>query len=226
MGDKERVVLYLSEKTAENFRKKVSEIYGQTDGFMSHAGEQALREWADNDRAARIEKKLDDLLTHVPEEELERERDSTVSNGRKTVSDRRHENMVAELPDDAWVSADIVDSVIGKEAGDTYKTLKKYQNRLERNGDILPSPLPNEDKFATSPRKWALQVENDDRIDLTTINSEIGRLEEALGEDWYLEALPDDFIQGRELRYDNIPELSSSDYREENNLTTDTVSFQ
>jgi len=208
MSDKERVVLYLNEETAEAFRKQVAAMYGKADGNMSLAGENAIREWTDKDRAARIEDKLDTVLAQLDAPECERERNSAVSQEPTTPSDRRHAEMVEMLPDSGWVGEDVVERCIADASGDSRGTLKKYKKRMLRQGDLIKLPdgvAPDEDeRYAVSATTWAIRAENDDAITLSHIDTKVGELEPELGEDWYLEALPDPFIENNQLMYDEI----------------------
>jgi len=222
MGDKERLVLYVSEETADAFRDQVASMYGKVDGNQSQAGETAIREWLDKDRAARIESKLDDVLARLDETPDERERDSAVSSAGGKRVQKRHNSIANDLPEKTWVSEDVVTRCIAEHAGDSADTLRKYKRRLKQYGDLIELPEgvgdPDGDRFATSPEVWAIRAENDRDIRPTHINHVIGDLEPALGEGWYLDALPDEFIRHRDLCYDQIPGLSSLDYQEDHGL--------
>jgi len=225
MSDKERLVFYVSEPTAEAFREQVADMYGKADGNMSLAGENAIREWVDNDRAARIEDKLDAVLAELDAPACERERDAAVSGtdadtlpDSPTPTHKRHVQIVHTLPDDTWIDDDAIDAAIGEVAGDSRGTLKKYRTRLERQGDIIPLPEgvdPGaEERYATSPRVWALRAENDDAITAAHIDAVVGELEDELGEGWYLDALPDAIAENNRLKYD---EIAATDYEPERN---------
>lgn len=223
MGDKERLVFYVNEETAESFRKQVAEMYGKADGNMSLAGENALREWTDKDRAARIEDKLDEVLTHLDEKPDERERNPEVSSEMGPRIQDRYDSIVHDLPEKTWIGDDVVERCIAKHAGDTDDTFRRYKRNLKQHGELIELPEgvdgPDGERYATHPRTWALRAENDDRIKPAHIDAVVGELEPALGEDWYLDALPDDYIKHNQLCYDEIPALSSLDYQEAHNLT-------
>lgn len=223
MGEKERLVFYVNEETAEAFRAQVAEMYGKADGNLSLAGENALREWTDKDRAARIEDKLDEVLTHLDEKPDERERNRAVSSGDGKRVRNRQNSIADDLPEKQWVGEDVVDRLIAKHAGDSADTLRKYKKRLKQEGDLIELPEgvgdPDGERYATHAMTWALRAENDDRIRPAHIDVMVGELEPALGEGWYLEALPNDYIKHNQLCYDEITGLSSIDYQEANNLT-------
>lgn len=62
-----RITFHVSDDAEEAFRAKVRELFGHEHGNLSKAGELALREWSDQDRDARNERKIDDLANKVEE---------------------------------------------------------------------------------------------------------------------------------------------------------------
>lgn len=89
MTDRVRIVGRIDPEIKKQFQEYVEETLGGKQGDQSRAMERALKEYMDNDRAARIESKVDDVLDQLDEmestppprsdESSERERQSTTS---------------------------------------------------------------------------------------------------------------------------------------------------
>lgn len=108
------------------FVEQVIEWEGQKSGELGRHVENALSEYVDNDRLARVERKLDALLedsnathTHTP-------RDTSVKLNR--IADRINGGDRVVIPDDAIVRA------IEDIAGVDDRTVKKYRQQLKRRG--------------------------------------------------------------------------------------------
>lgn len=229
MTNRERITLYVSTEAKEQFEKAVSEFYGQTDGFKSQAGELALREWADKGRDARIEEKLDQLLEFHEgggsDESLERER--RASNGSDSTSisptnptEKSIQAIVADLPNNTVLNESLVETPIENHAGSSYKTLKKYKRLLAKRNHIFPIP-DSSGEFATSASTLAMQCEIRDRISPADTREIVRSYADSLGadlehpEEWYLEELDEKYVEHNSLKFDRVPDLDSSEWREE-----------
>lgn len=223
------------------FKEFVEETTGGNKGDYSRLLERALIEYMDNDRSARIESKVDEVLDRLDEFEdtphppsqdsLERERQTaTSSNPSSDTFNTRTEQAIgaiaADLPDGTAISESMIETAIEDNAGASFKTIKKYKRLLKKRGEAIPSPITSEEKWYTSQTSLALMCENTDDVTPHDIDVLIGQYEESLGSEWYLEALPNDYMAHTELKYDRHPELDSAPYRNENGLEIDTKTFQ
>jgi hypothetical protein len=225
----------------QDFKQYVEETTGGNQGDYSRLLERALVEYMDNDRGARIESKVDDVLdkldefadTPTPrsEESLERERQSATSSNPpidsfNTRTEQAVQAISADMPNESSITESMVETAIEDNAGASYKTVKKYKRLLRKHGHAIPSPITGEDKWYTSVTPLALTCENNDKVTPHDIDELIGEYQDTMGEQWYLEALPDNFITNKDLKYDRHPNLDSSAYISEHDLEADTKTFQ
>lgn len=225
----------------KQFKEYVQENSSGNKGDYSRLLERALVEYMDNDRGARIESKIDELHEKFDEleappptrsdDELERERQSATSSndsvgGFNTRTEETVAAIAADLQGSNSVNESILETAIEDNAGASYKTLKKYKRLLRKRGLAIPSPHVDEDVFYVDPTPLALTCENDEKISPHDIDQLVGEYADALGEDWYLEALPDAYIADNELDYDKYPDLDSAEYRDQHGLTIDSKTFQ
>lgn len=195
--------------------------------FYGPNGEEPEDEVSEDSNSATLADQVMQLVGGASESGMERER-RAVSNP-SNPTQQRAEEIRADLPDSEWVSEDLVNAIIGTHAGESYKTLKKYRQILVREGDLIPSPVPGNDEYATSPQKVALVCEHHEKISLADIDRIVGEYADKLGDDWYLDALPGTYIQNNQLRYEKLENIDGSvdEYREENGLLgEDTPGFQ
>lgn len=241
MTDRVRIVGRIDPEIKKQFQEFVEEQTGGHQGDQSRLMERALVEYMDNDRSARIESKVDDVLDRLDEMEsppppqsedtLERERQSATSSndpfdGYNTRTEETVAAIAADLPESTSINESMLETAIEDNAGASYKTLKKYKRLLKKRGVAIPSPHVEEDTFYTDSTPLALTCESDETISPHDIDVLVGEYVDELGDEWYLEALPDDYIAHNELDYDRHPELDSSGYRDENGLTIDSKTFQ
>lgn len=241
MTDRERIVGRIDPEIKKRFQEFVEETTGGNQGDQSRLMERALEEYMDNDRGARIESKVDDVIDKLDEfeeppsprseESSERERQSaTTSNPTADSFNNQTEQAVqaiaADMPDGTSITESMVETAIEDNAGASYKTVKKYKRLLKKRGHAIPSPITDEDQWYTSQTALALRCENAKNVTPHDINDLVGQYMESLGREWYLDALPDDWMEDRELKYDRHPELDSSAYRRDHSLEADSKTFQ
>ncbi len=225
----------------KQFKEYVQENSTGNKGDYSRLLERALVEYMDNDRGARIESKIDELHEKFDEieappptpsdDESERERQSATSSndpfgGYNTRTEETVAAIAADLEGSNSVNESMLETAIEDNAGASYKTLKKYKRLLKKQGMAIPSPHVEEDLFYTDTTALVLTCESDETISPHDIDALVGEFADALGEEWYLDALPDDFIAHNELDYDSHPELDSEDYRDRHGLSIDSKTFQ
>lgn len=67
MGDRVQLKIWVRERTKELFEKKLVEWNGQVYGHVSEEGENAILEYIDKDRMARVEERLDSIDARLDE---------------------------------------------------------------------------------------------------------------------------------------------------------------
>ena len=221
MSDKERISLYVSKKSANVFRDAVREKYGKVDGNMSKAGESAIIEWSDNDRAARNEDKLDEVHALVSQLVAEREKESNGSGGGDISAREKREKIIERLQSgNTWVDRSTVNRVI-RVVADIHadKSVKQHFQRLKDEGSLLAHPT-KDGEWTHSRRALVMYCESANDVDLDFIDHMVGEHEPILGDDWYVESVPDSFMHGTLLKYDKAVEAvsDSHDYREANDI--------
>lgn len=229
MSGKERIHLYVSEDVKEKFDKAVAEHFGQTDGFRSEAAELALREWADRDRDARIEEKLDRVLDELgadaSEEPLEREKDKSNDedgSGQKGWPTGRVGNSLTaiehDLPSSGTVSEDDIETAIEEHGGTAYKTVRKYWKLVEKHKVAMPIP-DSSDEYAADQRALAMACETRDDVTAADVRSVVDEHADDFGadlefsEEWYLNALDENFAKYNRLKFAQAPDLDDTDWR-------------
>lgn len=225
----------------KEFKEYVQENSTGNKGDYSRLLERALVEYMDNDRGARIESKVDDVLDRLDEMEsppppqsedtLERERQSATSSndpfdGYNTRTEETVAAIAADLEGSNSVNESMLETAIEDNAGASYKTLKKYKRLLKKRGMAIPHPNVDEDAFYVDRTALVLSCETGETVTPHDIDTLVGEYEDELGEEWYLESLPEDYIAHNELDYDRHPDLDSSGYRDENGLSIDSKTFQ
>lgn len=230
MSDRSPKTVRCGDNLWNRFEKYAVEKEGKKAGAKPKHLEIALREYMDEGRTARIERRvnaLHDRLDEVlSEKSLERERRKSdglsspvtpTSPGNKT--EERLTQITQDLPEHTVVSEAMIETPIEMYAGSSPKTLEKYKRLLKKRGHILPHPFDTE-KYMTSQRQFAVFCEHSEKVTSNVLDQLVGMYEDLFDNDeWYLEALPNDFIEGNELKYDTIAD--SSAYRESNDLLDD-----
>lgn len=240
MTDRVRIVGRIDPEIKKQFQEFVRDATGGNQGDQSRLMERALVEYMDNDRGARIESKVDAVLDRLDEIEdtpsprseqsLERERQTATSSNPtvdnfNTQTEQAVQAITADMPGEASITESMVETAIEDNAGASYKTIKKYKRLLRKRGYAIPSPVTGEDNWYTSVTPLALTCENNSDISPHDIDVLIGEYQDTLGDQWYLDALPDPFIANNDLKYDRHPELDSSAYVRDHDLEADTKTF-
>lgn len=236
MGERRPLNARVDEEVIDDFREFTEESTGQIRGEMGRLVERAMIEYMDNDRAARIERKVDDLHelmeNTLSERDLDRETKSGTSSNANSedtspsasINQRTRDSLnaiVAEIPENTVVSESLLESAIENHAGHSYKTLERYKSLLQNRGHILEHPTePGE--FATSQRTFALICENSEKVTPPQLRDIIADRMELLGEEWYLEALPNELMKNnQQLKVDRV--MDTQPYREDHGLLDDSM---
>lgn len=165
----------------ERFQSFVIETHGQKYGNLGREAENALKEYMDRDRFARVEDRLDDIDARLADIA-----DAHAHTRTETVE--KAERIADELDatDRTVIPADDVRRAIEDVAGADDRTVRKYQDLLKRRGLAYEHPT---DGVWTCDRdtwlKWAIRRVNN--------NPTVTRM---------------DVIEGYPIRYDEIEELA------------------
>lgn len=232
MGERRPLNVRVDEEVIQDFREYTQESKGKIRGEMGRLVENALIEYMDNDRSARIEEKVDALpeeivgalLEELPERERRNTQTTNTTTNPGSQTEKRLQSIVTELPDNTAVSEAMLETPIENHAGSSPKTLDKYKRLLKKRGHVFEDPT-EPDSFVTSRNKFAMMCENSSEVSIDFVDRIIGEYEDILGENWYLDALPDGYIRGNDLKVDSI--MDTETYRRENGLLDgDRVGFQ
>ena len=240
MGERVPVGARADEDVIADFREFVEDKKGQVRGEMGRELENAMIEYMDNDRSARIEEKVDELHEmmeeSLSEESLDGERETaTSSNGQsddsdsgRSINQRTRDSLnaiKAEIPKDTTISASLLESAIEEHAGHSYKTLQRYKDMLIKRGEILEHPVEPQ-KYVTSQKTYAVVCEHSDRVKPPELRDLIAERMDRLGEEWYLDALPRALLENNQnLKVDHV--METEPYREDHGLLDgDRVGFQ
>ena len=157
MSDREPWTMRIDGDVKTGFKQAVDEWDGENAGHYGYHVEQALKEYVDKDRYARVEDKLDRVLAHVSEgggshTHTPSRASDTVERARE-IYRRVADNHAPVVKDDDLVRA--VEDIAGADD----RTVSKYKEVLKRRGLIFEHP--NDSPVWTTDRdKWVGWVEN------------------------------------------------------------------
>jgi hypothetical protein len=213
-------------------RDHCEETHGQIRYAMGQEVENAVRQYLAMDETARLEAKLDEVVGAISDAELERERQRpkqgpTVSASNQT--EQQVQNILAELPNNATVSETVVETAIEAHPGGSYKTLKKYKEQLMKRGRMFAHPVKPE-TFVMGREKIALVMETAQDVTPADVDELLAEYDNLLNDDWYLEALRDDYIESNSLKYDEVVDgyadtPTSAEYRDAKGLADPNRGF-
>jgi len=216
------------------FKSTVQETEGGWYGHAEKAVEDALelyiqyhQEGADNpfseDKTNVIVDQLERLQAEVSELKGERKKGkfSDSSDNYNARTERSYAAITEEL-NSGTVSDDYLEYVIKEHGGVTSReTIKKYKEMLRDRGDAFPNPRNGAGPINVDPDEWIVgastfvnRLEASEEYSPMDIDLIVGKYAEFLDDDWYLEALDDDVIQDRELKYEQIGEGAAEEVKE------------
>jgi len=139
------------------FKEQVDDWDGENAGHYGYHVEQALKEYIDKDRYARVEDKLDTVLARVSGSGGSHTHATTAGSGTveraREIYERVADNHGLVVKDDDLVRA--VEDIAGADD----RTVNKYKDILKRRGLIFEHP--NDSPVWTTDRdKWVGWVEN------------------------------------------------------------------
>lgn len=138
MAERRNVQVRIDADVWERFEKFVVEAHGQKYGNLGREAENALIEYMDEDRAARIEEKVDRVLAHVADGSAAHTHKQ--SRASETVEKAREiHRRVADNHGTIIKEADLV-RAIEDIAGADDRTVEKYKEILKRRELIFAHP--------------------------------------------------------------------------------------
>jgi hypothetical protein len=187
----------VSESVRDEFKEFVKENEGKLRNEFGKSVEAAMIQYMENDRLARVERKLDALLQEDDEERETPKLDSSTS---ANTPAGRVQNRVEKIKSDlskegGATSRETVERCIREHAGHSDTTIKKYVQRLQDEKALFPNPT-NADRYFLDAHDFVLFVEKhtygDGEANVT--EDEYKRLKNQFGKDWWdarVEKLPD-----------------------------------
>lgn len=150
MSDREQFNVRIDETVANRFRSFVQDHRGDRRGALGRETENALREYMDNDRGARIEANIDILLDEIQEVKTLLEQKDGVHAQTAADSDSPPETMqkldrIASMiqsnsTDNVSVKEEYVERSIKRVAGANPQTLRHYKSELKAEGLAFEHP--------------------------------------------------------------------------------------
>lgn len=139
------------------FKEAVDEWDGENAGHYGYHVEQALKEYVDKDRYARVEDKLDSVLAHVSNGGGSHTHTTAAGSGTveraREIYQRVADNHGLVVNDDDLVRA--VEDIAGADD----RTVSKYKGILKRRSLIFEHPADSP-VWTTDREKWVTWVEN------------------------------------------------------------------
>jgi len=155
------------------FRETIDEWDGENPGHVGHHVEQALKEYCDTDRYARIEDKLDTVVAHVSDGGGSHTHTTTRGSGTveraREIYERIADNHGLVVKDDDVIRA--VEDIAGADD----RTVGKYKDVLKRRSLLFQHPADSP-VWTTDKEKWVGWVEshvnNDPTMSITDVTEE------------------------------------------------------
>jgi hypothetical protein len=188
----------ISDSLWQRFRDDVEARRGSIRGHLSHEVENALAEYLNaseggdtHDRLRRIEQKLDELEAPTPTDS-EADSDGDPDSVSKTTDKRISEIMsdvrerAAELGSKRVPESD-VEAAIERNAGTSYKTIRRYKRLLQNQRELFAHP-ENDNVYFVQAEPFIAFVENG-------VGTELANdIAEGYGWDWWETHAPDGLL--------------------------------
>ena len=209
--------------TYRRFKQLIREKHGSTHGHIAPTIEEAMELYVqiheedgptpEITEESKVLSKLGKIEARLSQ--LESGERGTVSNQASDNSpgpmqvgsevEKKLRTVINNLPEETTITESMLEAVIEDHAGTAYKTKRKYKRLLTRRGHVLnhPAPAMEDSKFITSPKTFAVICEESDEVTPRRVDYLVGEWEDALGEGWYVDALPEGLVTGnRTLKYE------------------------
>lgn len=140
MAERVAMTAKVDEDVKERFTEFVIETKGQKYGEMGRMLENAMKEYMDNDRLARVESQLDEIQAQLESEKTERKN----THAGRSVRDRE-DAIITELigPETKQVHRNDLEKVIRQHDLTADKTIKKYIQNITDRPVFSPSRTPS-----------------------------------------------------------------------------------
>lgn len=157
MSDRELRSVRVDPDVWSEFREQIDEWDGENPGHVGYHVEQALKEYVDTDRYARIEDKVDSVLAHVSDgggahTHTTTQASETVERARQ-IYRRLADNHGLVVKDDDVIRA--VEDIAGADD----RTVQKYKEVLKRRSLLFEHPADSM-VWTTDREKWVQWTEN------------------------------------------------------------------
>lgn len=157
VSDREPWTMRIDADVQVAFKEAVDEWDGENAGHYGYHVEQALKEYVDKDRYARVEDKLDSVLAHVSNGGGSHTHTTAAGSGTveraREIYQRVADNHGLVVNDDDLVRA--VEDIAGADD----RTVSKYKGILKRRSLIFEHPADSP-VWTTDREKWVTWVEN------------------------------------------------------------------
>jgi len=221
-GDKVKIGPRVQRSVYENFVSFVIEKHGSKNGNLGRELEKAMESWSSETdvdvmerRIASMEDQIDALVDVVSRMDRERENDTSSASAGSSGSynaqtERKVDAIEDEIPEGTDVSNDIVEHVIEENAGTARKTVKKYKKLLRNRSIAFPDPVGDDptnldpDAWVVGEGKLAMRLEHMEEITPRDLDAIVGFYDQYLGENWYLDALPEDWLDSHETKLEQV----------------------
>ena len=225
MSDRPPFNVRIDKDVQDRFRKFVKETTGQVHGEMGRTAERALCEYMDQDRYARIESSLQEIIDHLEEKEATPSDEpghahTAPSSPFERLDPSLRRNIQATLAalEKGEVTKERFERAVHQAGKTDPRTVNKYRRLLESHGILLPHPLRSQaDEWVYGARKFAIMCENNEQVTPDDLDRLLGALEAdgRFSEEIYRDALPDDFGASTALKIDAVRVAESNDPREQ-----------
>lgn len=159
MAEKEPLGWRVDSAVRERFRDHVADEDGNTHGRLGEALEDAMREYMDETRDARLENKIDDIRAMLSENDDTHTHDTCTpqSPTAEKVADivERIESDIDTNREIYTVQDDDVVRAIEEVAGADDRTVSKYRTQIKRRGELYQHPISR--VWMSQAEAWAVQ---------------------------------------------------------------------
>ena len=161
MGDRKTLSVKVDEDVADNFRDFVHEKKGKIRGELGREVENAMREYMDRDRFARVEENqaethelLNSVLGALSENSTTHThtgdvKPMTVTEKRDLIAGKLRDREAPIMPE-----RDVVDAIESVAGGDD-RTIRKYMGSLRRSGKAFDHPSSDSTAWTTDAEQFA-----------------------------------------------------------------------
>lgn len=193
MTDRRPVTVRVDRDVWVAFEEFVATSEDKTRGAKPKHLENALREYLDDDRTARLESKIDEIHEAIVADEEKKKKERSYTNSASATTENRLQKIRATIAEEtanaAKVHATTVEMAIRQHAGSSDPTIRRYKTLLLQDRELFEHPLPDKDLYFTDPTDFVLATNaatKGGKLRQDTYDT----LLERYGEDWWKDQLP------------------------------------